>query len=461
MATDFARRGKHVALGLVLALAVGLGAPEKEAEAGSRYRTRGTRIAKGVKFIRMLDRRGPNRIKILKVNLAAGTTIDTVLAQDQLPGFEKTSSMASRSSAVAAINGDYARPTGRPVFTFAADGYLAQTPLTWGRNFAVDAPETQAFIGHPQVSVWARDTDAGLAYEGKKRVNDGPATRRQVARFTPAGGTEEISPAGTCQARMLPVEPPRTVAETTGVEATHEVEMVECGGASMSPEGGSVLQTPADGDYAPALASLTPGEQVVLGWSLGWPGVLDTVGGNPTLIENGAIAESNVNGTGSFFNRHPRTGVGYSASTGRVFFVTVDGRRKGSVGMTLRAFAKLFKKLGAEWALNLDGGGSTTMFVNGAVVNRPSDKDANGNRVERGVSSSIVILPGADPGEAPPPSQEEPTGIPIPPVNDARVARLAVSDPASLGGLASYLRSIGRWLPPSLRRAADSFDASR
>jgi hypothetical protein len=56
--------------------------------------------------------------------------------------------------------------------------------------------------------------------------------------------------------------------------------------------------------------------------------------------------------------------------------------------MTPLGFARLFKSLGARWAFNLDGGGSTTMFVKGEVVNRPSDGH------ERPVSSALVVLPG-------------------------------------------------------------------
>jgi hypothetical protein len=448
--------GRSIALCLALIVGLGVAAPSQDAEARRRYRKRASQIAPGVRFMRWVDRRGPNRIKILRVNLAARTTLDTVLARDKLPGFEKTKPMAGRSGAVAAINGDYARPSGRPVHTFAFDGYLAQTELSWGRNFSVDAGETQAFIGHPKRNGWVTETDSGETHAYRNRVNQDAARRGQIARFTSLAGTEEQPPRQSCMAHVSPVESPHTVSEGVGVETAHVVDEVACPGPSMSPQpDSSVLQAPyPNGTFEPAIGALQPGEQVVLGWSLGWPGVLDTIGGNPTLIENGAVQWSNVTGTGSFFDRHPRTGVGYSSFRDKVFLVTVDGRRKGSVGMTLKQFARLFKRLGADWALNLDGGGSTTMVVNGRVVNTPSDR----NHVQRAVSSSIVILPGKDPGEAPEPSEPEESLLPV---NDALAARRILTDPASTGGLASYLRSIGRRLPPELRRAADAFEASR
>jgi hypothetical protein len=89
--------------------------------------------------------------------------------------------------------------------------------------------------------------------------------------------------------------------------------------------------------------------------------------------------------------RHPRTGIGTTAD-GRLLLVTVDGRRRRhSVGMTLIEFAREFERLGATWALNLDGGGSSTMVVRGKVVNRPSDRSG-----ERFVSSAILVLRGPD-----------------------------------------------------------------
>jgi exopolysaccharide biosynthesis protein len=67
--------------------------------------------------------------------------------------------------------------------------------------------------------------------------------------------------------------------------------------------------------------------------------------------------------------------------------ITVDGRQPGvSVGMNLQELGEYLLSLGAIDAMNLDGGGSTTMFVDGNVVNTPSDKEG-----ERKVSDAIVV----------------------------------------------------------------------
>jgi hypothetical protein len=111
-----------------------------------------------------------------------------------------------------------------------------------------------------------------------------------------------------------------------------------------------------------------------------WTDVLDAIGGGPNLVTAGAVdvtdvaegfdAASGIDPNG----RQPRTALGYDAERRRVFLVTVDGRQSGwSVGMTLTEMAWLLVDLGCTRGLNYDGGGSTTCWVAGGVVNRPSD----------------------------------------------------------------------------------------
>jgi exopolysaccharide biosynthesis protein len=71
-----------------------------------------------------------------------------------------------------------------------------------------------------------------------------------------------------------------------------------------------------------------------------------------------------------------------------MYFAVVDGRRAGwSVGLGLVPFARLLRRLGASSAINMDGGGSSTMVVEGEVVNRPSLDN------ERAVPSVFLVLP--------------------------------------------------------------------
>lgn len=89
---------------------------------------------------------------------------------------------------------------------------------------------------------------------------------------------------------------------------------------------------------------------------------------------------------------HPRTGVGITED-GRVLLVTVDGRfPEKAVGMPNDMFARLLDAFGAEHALNLDGGGSTTMWIEGeGIVNHPCDERNWEKPVERKVQSMIYL----------------------------------------------------------------------
>ncbi|MGU3473728.1 phosphodiester glycosidase family protein [Paenibacillus sp. D51F] len=122
-------------------------------------------------------------------------------------------------------------------------------------------------------------------------------------------------------------------------------------------------------------------------------GATNTFSFGPVLVKDGEVAGdfSSVRIDSNFGNRsiqdsNPRTGIGMIAPN-HLVFVVVDGRSSGySRGMTLTEFADLFKKLGATEAYNLDGGGSSTMYFMGRVVNNPLGK---GN--ERGVSDIIYV----------------------------------------------------------------------
>jgi uncharacterized protein YigE (DUF2233 family) len=99
----------------------------------------------------------------------------------------------------------------------------------------------------------------------------------------------------------------------------------------------------------------------------------EAVGGRPVLVLDGALYE----GAADFptaADRAPRTAVGVSREGRRLMLVVVDGRQRDSRGMNLRELAELFVELGADRAINLDGGGSSEMFVRhaGGVVNVPS-----------------------------------------------------------------------------------------
>jgi exopolysaccharide biosynthesis protein len=99
---------------------------------------------------------------------------------------------------------------------------------------------------------------------------------------------------------------------------------------------------------------------------------------------------------------HPRSAVGLSADRKQLFLVVADGRREGVPGLTLPELANLLDELGACTALNLDGGGSSAMWVRDRIVNQPSDL------VERPVANHLAVIAAS----APPDPQPGPESTP-------------------------------------------------
>jgi hypothetical protein len=119
--------------------------------------------------------------------------------------------------------------------------------------------------------------------------------------------------------------------------------------------------------------------------------IASLVGGWPRIVRDGmnvaALADS-VEGTKPGFSkaRHPRSAVGISKDSATLYLVAVDGRQAWSVGMSLDELASAMIALGAYQALNLDGGGSTSLVVGDSVVNTPSDPTG-----ERAVGDVIIV----------------------------------------------------------------------
>ena len=126
---------------------------------------------------------------------------------------------------------------------------------------------------------------------------------------------------------------------------------------------------------------------------------LEALGGRPLLLRDSTIVPAvDTEGNAGFATaRHPRTAVGIAREGRRLLLVVVDGRQKGySDGMSLRELANLMRHLGARDAINLDGGGSTTLVYADPdssgrlrIANRPSDPAG-----ERPVGNALAIVRG-------------------------------------------------------------------
>lgn len=108
----------------------------------------------------------------------------------------------------------------------------------------------------------------------------------------------------------------------------------------------------------------------------------------PGLVENGKVAVSENDEVGKAMASNPRTAIGQIDSLHYVLVVS-DGRTDESTGLSLYQMAAFLKTLGVKTAYNLDGGGSSTMYFNGSVVNKPTTTGRNIS--ERSVSDIVYI----------------------------------------------------------------------
>jgi Tol biopolymer transport system component/exopolysaccharide biosynthesis protein len=424
-------------------------APEdkKKKKKKKKRKPRRFKVVPGVRYSRF--RRQGSDMHLLKVSTAGQVTIDAALSNDRLIGHEKTSHMAKRHGAVAAINGDFGLPsTGRTAHTFAEDGDLKQLSFAVAWNFAITRDEKQTFFARPQETVTAEEDDAWRI----ERWNFGEPRATDIAGFTPAGRGLEDPPDNACFAHLVPAAGPRWTTDRSGVETPYTVDATGCSALLPTVNGGVVLAAQPGSDGAILLGSLTNGEQIDIGWSLGWNGVADSVGGTPLLVEDSQVVAEEC--SEALCRRNPRTVVGVNAK-GQILLAVLEGRTEDSHGATLLEMAQIMRGLKATHALNLDGGGSSTMVVNGKLMNEPSDGS------ERKVSSSILVLNGPDVDEVLGDPQPRATS---PAPGGLGLGRAALLDPGSTGGLLEAMAA-GTFGPPvrlpvELRRALRAFRAA-
>lgn len=117
-------------------------------------------------------------------------------------------------------------------------------------------------------------------------------------------------------------------------------------------------------------------------------GVVNLLTFGPSLVENGEIVVDTNSEVGQSMSSNPRTAIGIIDENHYIIIVS-DGRTSESEGLSLYQLAEIMKSYGVKTAYNLDGGGSSTLYFNGQVINKPT---TNGNTIsERSVSDIVYI----------------------------------------------------------------------
>ena len=326
----------------------------------------------------------PIHINLLKLDLKK-VRLDVVHALDAAIGLEKTSSIASRHGAFAAINAGFFKMEG--LYKGDAAGVLQIDRMLLSESYGnrtalfIDnnlSGKTDVFIEKLNVIdlVSVDKTEFEVGVNRKRGEND-------LVRFTQ-------------------VFHQTTLTDPNGVEFIVRnkkvTKIIDGKGSSKIPQDGYVLS--ASGTKRDELLKLLK-VGIKLDWyvksdsgtsnlrSYAFNQSEDIVAGVPQLIKDSKIAitwQEEKIGKDFVETRHPRTAVA-KLKDGKFLMVTVDGRQAGfSVGMNLNELAEFLLEFGATDAMNLDGGGSTTMFLDGKLMNKPSDKEG-----ERSVSDAILV----------------------------------------------------------------------
>ena len=117
-------------------------------------------------------------------------------------------------------------------------------------------------------------------------------------------------------------------------------------------------------------------------------GVVNLLAFGPSLVENGEIAVDTNSEVGQSMSSNPRTAIGIIDENHYIIVVS-DGRTSESEGLSLYQLAEIMKSYGVKTAYNLDGGGSSTLYFNGQVINKPT---TNGNTISERAVSDIVYI---------------------------------------------------------------------
>jgi phosphodiester glycosidase len=368
-------------------------------------------IAPGLVHRRLVAVGGPWTVNVLEIDLRRRELgVDAARALDSLRGRERVSSMARRHGSkerviLAAVNADFfdvRTGTGENENNQIVGGELLKALRV------TDSPYDSLHTVHSQFGMTCagRPVIDRFAFDGVLLGASREAVPVHAVNFRALGDAlvlftgrygDRTPTINADSTHRTAVELPLASAGTRGDTLLFRVSGAprDSGGLPLDAAHSALSAT---GSAADALRHLSGAmrvgdtTRVVLRFRPDRGRLCTLVGGWPRIVVDGtSIADSvdRIEGTFPRFSvtRHPRTAVGISRDSTKLLLTTVDGRQESSSGMSLVELAALMRALGAFQAINLDGGGSTTMVIEGQVVNHPSDSAG-----ERAVGNALLVV---------------------------------------------------------------------
>ena len=310
-------------------------------------------IDKGVKHVRMTKYYNGKPVRINVVEVSKGINdelvIEPAIASDKLFGRTKISKIADRENAIVAVNGGYFKPqTGTPLGTLMINKKVYTGPIY--DRVAIGFFDNGYDMARLKLDAKVTTKIGELKIDN---INQPRMLSTHVLVFTEDWG--QVSPKTPKYGIQAVIKGDKLIK--TSYESC---DIPEDGYVIIGPE--SVIK--------PHLSAKKFNLDVKM--SPNWKGVNHILSGGPYLVKDGEVyVDMTAEKLSSVGGRNPRTAIGYTQNN-HLILITADGREGASIGLTLNELANLMKQLGCVNAMNLDGGGSTVMYVNGHVVNKPA-----------------------------------------------------------------------------------------
>lgn len=312
-------------------------------------------VALGVKHIKLTKTINgrPVRINVVEINqkLNPNLQINPQLSSSRLASKSTITTLARKNNSLVAINGTYFKPqTGVPLGTLMINGKIYTGPIY--NRVAMGIFDEGFDMARLELNAQVKSFKGNLKVDN---INQPRMLYTHVIVYTPEWGS--FAPPSPKYGKQIAVE---------------NGKIVSIGTQTMPiPHNGYVIVGPDE-----RLSKLYRAKHVDLDIKTipNWDNVKHIISGGPYLVKNGEVfVDMTEQKLGAIGGKNPRTAIGYTQD-GNFIMVAVDGREGASVGLTLKELAWFMKSIGCINAMNLDGGGSTVMYVKGRVVNMPKVK---------------------------------------------------------------------------------------
>lgn len=339
-----------------------------------------TRLSSGITYenIEKFTSQGWMNINVIRADLTDQyTKVAPVTSEKGVSNRASLSSMLKAAGAVAGVNGDFFY-MGDPTYTYGAlikDGKVITSPLPYSYGYPTISRlldgSVDISLWNPKITLYGTDSTAFdvVVYNKTSSIDYGPTI------LTSDWNTMSVGYSGS-----------KDIVEVV-VENNYVTEVRTNQPSTVIPKDGFIIASTNATTRQNLINSFVPGNPMSLDIQLDFDqnNIEWAVGGLNYLVKNGNINDISDEVLGT----HPRTCVGFNKDNTEIILVTIDGRNKDYVGVKQTELAQIMVSLGAYNAVNMDGGGSTTMGVdflrnsNVTVVNIPSD--GNERRIAAGV----------------------------------------------------------------------------